>query len=150
MPKDSDFIANVAAATRNYNDEQFKAKSSGGHAPVGKPHGHAWIAMLEMLLQQNSVTTAEREAVQKHVQDYCGSPATVATVVHVCRVKKCFDQSKMKVRIAVSENVRGGYKSVLENRLHEKGGKTLRGQAPKGGLERDMQTYLEQLNDMLK
>ena len=28
--------------------------------------------------------------------------------------------------------------------------KTLHGQAPKGGLERDMQTYLEQLNDMLK
>ena len=105
--------------------------------------------MLETLLQQNSVTTVEREAVQKHVQDYCGGPAMVATVVHVCRVKKCFDQSKMKVCIAVSENVRP-VMSILENRLHEKGGKTLHGQAPKGGLERDMQTYLEQLNDMLK
>ena len=149
MPKDSDFIANVTAATRSYNDEQLKAKSSGGQAPVGQPHCHAWIAMLETLLQQNSVTTVEREAVQKHVQDYCGSPAMVATVVHVCRVKKCFDQSKMKVCIAVSENVRP-VMSILENRLHEKGGKTLHGQAPKGGLERDMQTYLEQLNDMLK
>ncbi|CAE7684343.1 unnamed protein product [Symbiodinium sp. CCMP2592] len=132
MPKDSDFIAHVITATRSYNDEQLKAKSSGGQAPVGQPHCHAWIAMLETLLQQNSVTTAEREAVQKHIQDYCGSQAmVVATVVHVCRVKKCFDQSKMKVCIAVSDDVRP-VMSILQKRLHEKGGKTLHGQAPKG------------------
>ena len=78
--------------------------------------------MLETLLQQTSVTTAEQEAVQKHVHDYCGSPAMVATVVHVCRVKKCFDQSKLKVCIAISEHVKP-VMSILENRLHEKGGK---------------------------
>ncbi|CAE7902409.1 unnamed protein product [Symbiodinium necroappetens] len=95
MHKDSDFIANVIAATRkarNYNDEQFKAKFSGGQAPVEQPHCHALIAMLETLLQQTSITTTEREAVQKHVHDCCGSPAMVAAVVHVCRIKKCFDQ----------------------------------------------------------
>ena len=69
--------------------------------------------MLETLLQQKSVTTAERGAVPKHVQDYCGS------LRHI-------DQSKMKVRIAVSENVRP-VMSILENR-------SLHGQAPKGGL----------------
>ena len=86
--------------------------------------------MLETLLQQHSVTAAEREAVQKHVHGYCDSPAMVATGVHVCRNKKCFDQSKMKVCIAVSEHVRP-VMSILKNRLHEKGGKTLHGQAPK-------------------
>ena len=73
----------------------------------------------------------------------------VAAVVHVCPVKKGFDLSKMKVCVAAGEHV-WPVLSIVGNRLYEKGGKTLHGQAPKGGLERDMQTYLKQLDDMLK
>ena len=86
---------------------------------------------------------------QKQVQDCCGSPAVVATVVHVCRVKQGVDQSKMKVCVAAGEHV-WPVLSIVGHRLYEKGGKTLRGQAPKGGLQRDVQTYLKQLNDLLK
>ena len=35
MPKDPDFIANVIAANRNYNDGLLKVKSSKNQAPVG-------------------------------------------------------------------------------------------------------------------
>lgn len=75
-----------------------------------------------------------------------------ACCVHVCRVKKCFDRSKMKICIAASESV----KPVLQvfeghdSHVRNQGGKTLHGQAPKGGLERDAPTFLDQLSDMLK
>ena len=51
MSKDCDSISNVITATRACNDEQLKAKSSGGPGPVGQLHCHAWIAMLEILMQ---------------------------------------------------------------------------------------------------
>ena len=64
--------------------------------------------------------------IDKHVQDHCGGPLAVALVIHVCKVKKCFDQSKMKVCLAVSEPVRP-ILSILERHMHETGGKTLHG-----------------------
>ena len=62
MPKDSDFIANVMAAARkarNYNDEQFKAKSSGGQAPVGQPHCHAWIVATNFRYNRGAGSSAK-------------------------------------------------------------------------------------------
>ena len=55
----------------------------------------------------------------------------------------------MKICIAASESVKPVLQ-VFESHVRNQGGKTLHGQAPKGGLERDAQTFLDQLSDMLK
>ena len=64
-------------------------------------------------------------------------------------MKKCLDQSKMKICVAASESVRPVLQ-IVERHVKNCGGKTLHGHAPKGGLERDAQTFLHQLSDMLK
>ena len=55
----------------------------------------------------------------------------------------------MKVCIAVDEGVKPVVQ-IFEGQLKGEGGRVLYGQAPKRGLERDAQTFLDQLNDMLK
>ena len=77
------------------------------------------------------------------------SPSVVACHVHVCLVKKCYDQSKMKICLAVSESVLPVVQ-IFERHVKNHNGKTLHGQAPNGGLERDAQNFLDQLTDMLK
>jgi hypothetical protein len=150
LPKDNPMIQGMLTATRAFNDEQEKAKSSNTSPPEGQPHCHAWIALLEEL--NKNASEQDKEILQQHVLQSCGNPSLVACCVHVCRVKKCFDQSKMKICIAASESV----KPVLQvfeshdSHVRNQGGKTLHGQAPKGGLERDAQTFLDQLPDMLK
>jgi hypothetical protein len=46
-------------ATRTFNGEAEKAKSSNGNLPNGQPHYHAWIALLEALYTQ--ATEQEKE-----------------------------------------------------------------------------------------
>ena len=73
----------------------------------------------------------------------------MANVIHVCRVKKAFQKGFLKVCFAVHANVEPILKLLVE-KLTDKGGQVKRGQAPKGGLERDLQSFLDQLTDMLK
>ena len=147
LPKDNAMVSSMLAATRAFNAEQEKAKSSNASPPDGQPHCHAWIALLEaMNLQAHE---QEKEILQPRVQNCCSSPLAVACNVHVCRVKKCYDQSKMKICLAVSESV-SPVVQIFERHVKNHNGKTLHGQAPKGGLERDAQNFLDQLTDMLK
>ena len=55
-------------------------------------HCHAWMALLETL--NAVVEESGKEIITKHVQEFCQSPSTVACVVHVCRIKKCFSSDK--------------------------------------------------------
>ena len=66
-----------------------------------------------------------------------------------CMVFKQEAQTKMKVCIAVDEGVKPVVQ-IFEDQLKGQGGRVLYGQAPKGGLKGDAQTFLDQLNDMLK
>ena len=52
--------------------------------------------------------------------------------VHVCRLKKCPDQTKMKLCLATCESVRPVLQ-FFENHVKQHSGKVLHGQAPKGG-----------------
>ena len=129
LPKDNPMIQGMLTATRAFNDEQEKAKSSNTSPPEGQPHCHAWIALLEEL--NKNASEQDKEILQQHVLQSCGNPSLVACCVHVCRVKKCFDQSKMKICIAASESVKPVLQ-VFESHVRNQGGKTLHGQAPKG------------------
>ena len=147
LPKDNAFVVNMLKATKMFNDEQEKAKSSGGSPPDGQPHCHAWMALIDTL---NGIGSAsEKEILQRHAQEIGSTPATVACYIHVCRLKKCYDQTKMKLCLATCESIQPVLQ-IFENHVKQHGGKILHGQAPKGGLERDAQQFLDQLSDMLK
>ena len=130
-----------------FNEEQEKAKSSGSAPPDGQPHCHAWMALIDKLNGMGS--GSEKETLQRHVHDSFSTPGAVACYVHVCRLKKCYDQTKMRLCLATCESV-GPVLQIFETHVKQHSGKVLRGQAPKGCLERDAQQFLDQLSDMLK
>ena len=65
----------------------------------------------------------------------------------MCRVKKAFQKGFVKVCFAVHANAWPILK-LLVDKLTDKGGQVKRGQAPKAGLERDLQSFLDQLTDV--
>ena len=95
--------------------------------------------MLELL-----VTDGLAEEEKKAVQAFCSehpSPEQMATFVHVCRVKKAFQKGKTKLCLAVHDSAEAVLQ-LLVKKLAERGGELKRGQAPKGGLERELQGFL--------
>ena len=88
------------------------------------------------------------QSIRQFCQEYASAEA-MATVIHVCRVKKAFQKGKVKVCFAVHASAEQVLK-LLVDKLTDKDGEVKRGQALKGGLERELQTFLDQLTDMLK
>ena len=147
LNQDDLYVQAATAATQEFNKHQDQAKAGNGEPPAGPPHCYAWIQMLELL-----VTDGLAEEEKKAVQAFCSehpSPEQMATVVHVCRVKKAFQKGKTKLCLAVHDSAEAVLQ-LLVKKLPERGGELKRGQAPKGGLERELQGLLDQLSDMLK
>ena len=147
LNQDDLYVQAATAATQEFNKHQDQAKAGNGEPPAGPPHCYAWIQMLELL-----VTDGLAEEEKKAVQAFCSehpSPEQMATVVHVCRVKKVFQKGKTKLCLAVHDSAEAVLQ-LLVKKLAERGGELKRGQAPKGGLERELQGFLDQLSDMLK
>ena len=60
-------------------------------------------------------------------------------------MKKTFKKGKVKVRFAVHASAEQVLQGLVD-KLADNGGDVKRRQAPKGGLERDLQTFVDQLN----
>ena len=91
MPKDCDFIANVIAATRNYNDEQFKAKSSGGQALVGQHIATHGLRYLRRCCSYNRGAGSSAKACSCPLWQSSSGGRGCSCLPR----QKCFDQSKM-------------------------------------------------------
>ena len=145
MNQDDPIVKAATEATQEYH----KRQQAGGDTPQGPPHCYAWMGMLEMLVSEHTgIAEESTQSIRQFCQEYASAEA-MATVIHVCRVKKAFQKGKVKVCFAVHASAEQVLK-LLVDKLTDKGGEVKRGQAPKGGLERELQTFLDQLTDMLK
>ena len=143
MNQDDPIVKAATEATQEYH----KRQQAGGDTPQGPPHCYEWMGMLEMLVSED-IAEESTQSIRQFCQEYASAEA-MATVIHVCRVKKAFQKGKVKVCFAVHASAEQVLK-LLVDKLTDKGGEVKRGQAPKGGLERELQTFLDQLTDMLK
>jgi hypothetical protein len=102
--------------------------------------------MLELL-----VTDGLAEEEKKAVQAFCSEHRTNG---YSCACVPCEEgiperQSEALLGLAVHDSAEAVLQ-LLVKKLAERGGELKRGQAPKGGLERELQGFLDQLSDMLK
>jgi hypothetical protein len=102
--------------------------------------------MLELL-----VTDGLAEEEKKAVQAFCSEHRTNG---YRCPCVPCEEgiperQSEALLGLAVHDSAEAVLQ-LLVKKLAERGGELKRGQAPKGGLERELQGFLDQLSDMLK
>ena len=105
LPKDNAFVVKTCSRPRRCSMTSRRKRSLlVAPPPDGQPHCHAWMALIDTLNGMGSAS--EKETLQRHVHDSCSTPGAVACYVHVCRLKKCYDQTKMKLCLATCESVR--------------------------------------------
>ena len=135
---DDAFIKAAMEATQEYNGHSARTSSP--------------LRMDEMLEHLVSDAVGLSEDNKASIKTFCTeypTPEIMANVIHVCRVKEAFQKGFVKVFFALQANAEPILKLLVE-KLTDKGGQVKRGQAPKGSLERDLQSFLDQLPDMLK
>jgi hypothetical protein len=140
LPKDAAIVQDAQAAIKNYVDMATKARNGEGKQPQGEPHVHCWAALVARATRD---TTNEKD--RKVLIDHATAttePERLLDKVFVCKLKKAFDKNTLKLQISASSKLDEEMQAI-DKVLKAAGGRLKRGQAPKSGLERDLQDVLD-------
>lgn len=147
VPKRSDYVQAPLAATKEFADKAKRAKEGKCALPPGEPHVHAWAAMLRVALEDPALGDSDKQAIQNH-RNTATDPDAMSRAVFVCKIRKAFDRDTMKVFFSVHRDVEPALKAVIKG-ITAHGGKQKVGQAPRSGLERDVQDVIDELTAVL-
>ena len=94
-----------------------------------------------------AVKEKDKHTLQSHFEEITSgaSAANAAIKVHVARFKKAWDKKTMKLHLATHHDLEPVLDS-LERALLATGGKPKHGQAPRGGLERQLQDWMRYIS----
>ena len=147
VPKRSDYVQAPLAATKEFADKAKRAKEGKCALPPGEPHVHAWAAMLRVALEDPALGDSDKQAIQNH-RNTATDAEVMSHAVFVCKLRKAFDRDTMKVFFSVHRDVEPALKAVIKG-ITAHGGKQKVGQAPRSGLERDVQDVIDELTAVL-
>lgn len=119
--------------------EQTKGKSDHN---LGVPAAHVWGALCvkahELLPQGES-----KETLSAHIEAI-STPISLSHTVLICKFSKCYDRGQIKLQICTVPELKP-VTDVLFSVLVTEGAVEKAGQAPRGGLEREIQEILDTL-----
>lgn len=110
------------------------------------PSTAVWEAVTRAAAAVPALEQAHKDTIAQH-RAQVTDPAMLASTVTHCRTAKAFDKKKVKLHMAVHASVEPVMCAVIRA-CQLTGGRLLYGQAPKGGLERDIQKMMDQLGHM--
>ena len=142
MPKEAAIVQEAQAAIKNYVDTATRARNGEGQQPQGEPHVHCWAALVARAAKDTN-DEKDRKALIDHATETT-EPEQLLDKVFVCKLKKAFDKNTMKLQISAAAKMEAEMQA-LDRVLRAAGGKQKRGQAPKSGLERDLQDALDKI-----
>ena len=147
VPRDEAFATAGLDAARAHME---KVKDAKGNAKkldeLGPVHAHVWAAVVKEAVS-HPIAEEDKKVLQKHFEEITAAGSTAADVasqVHVARFKKAWDKKTMKLHLAAQQSLEPVL-DALEKALVATGGKRKHGQAPRGGLERQLQEMLDAL-----
>ena len=147
LPKSCPYVQAVLNATKQYADKAKSAQAGKCEPPPGEPHVHAWAALLRVALDDEALNADDRQAIEQH-RAVSTDPLIMSGVVYVCKVRKAFDRDSMKMFFSVHRDAEPSLAALTKGVIHA-GGKLKRGQAPKSGLEREVQEVVDHLTEIL-
>ena len=115
--------------------------------PPGEPRVHAWTALLRVALEDTALSAEDRTAVEQH-RAMSTDPIIMSGVVYVAKVRKAFDKNTMKMFFSVHRDAEPALAALTKGVLRN-GGNLKRGQAPRSGLEREVQEVVDHLSEIL-
>lgn len=147
VPREEAFATAGLDAARAHME---KVKDAKGNAKklddLGPVHAHVWAAVVKEAVS-HPIAEEDKKVLQKHFEEITAAGSTAADVasqVHVARFKKAWDKKTMKLHLAAQQSLEPVL-DALEKALVATGGKRKHGQAPRGGLERQLQEMLDAL-----
>ena len=115
--------------------------------PKGPLHTHVWSAFLKVAIGDDKTKPEVKTRLEAHRAAH-NDPDKLAEKIYVCLIKKAYDKQKAKVLFAAA----GDSQQLIEDMcecLCANGARVLRGIAPKGALERDLEQALVTLEEHL-
>ncbi|CAE8616396.1 unnamed protein product, partial [Polarella glacialis] len=132
-------------------DTTFVAKKrnagDGADHPAGEPHVRCWAGLVRTALDDPDISAPDKAILQKRSHD-SSDPVQLSAVVYVVKIKSAFKEGAVKMHFAVHASAEDALE-VVARRLRAAGAVEKRGQAPAGGLEREVQSLLDQLKEIL-
>ena len=115
--------------------------------PRGEPHFHAWAAMLRVALEDPELAQVDRQAIQLH-RNAATDPHEMSHAVYVWKIHKAQDRDQMKAHFSQHRDVEPALKAVMKG-LVSHGAKQKVGQAPRAGLQSEVQEVIHELTAVL-
>ncbi|CAE7817514.1 unnamed protein product [Symbiodinium necroappetens] len=147
LPKSCPYVQAVFNATKHHAEKAKSAQSGKCERPQGEPHVHAWAGLLRVALKDEALNSYDRQAIEQH-RAVSTDPLVMSGIVYVCKVRKAFDRDSMKMFFSVHRDAKPSLAALTKGVIHA-GGKLKRGQAPRSGLEREVQEAVDHLTEIL-
>ena len=110
--------------------------------PEHPPAVFIWAAITRAAATVEGLEEPHKNAIIAHRQQVT-DPGQLKDIIYHAKTAKAFDKNKVKLQLAAHASVEPVVKGILRAGQLS-GGRQMFGQAPKGGLERDIQRLLEQ------
>ena len=138
IPSTASFVIKAKEASQKYND---LVQAAGKHHDLGPPHVHVWAALTVEAAAH--LTGEPLQRVEAHAAEI-DSPSKLLSDVLYCRVAPAYGGKHVKIYLTTTDKL----KSVADAfflAFKTQGGEEKFGLAPKGGLERELQALLDEI-----
>ena len=138
IPSTASFVVKAKEASQKYNE---LVQAAGKNHEYGPPHVHVWAAIAAEAAVHMSGDA--RAVLDRHISEI-DSPDKLLQDVLYCRVAPAYGGKHVKIYLTTTEKLRP-VADVFFQAFKTQQGEEKFGQAPKGGLERELQTLLEEI-----
>lgn len=136
-------VVSMQTQTKAYGDG---VKEQGKNHNLGPPHIYAWMGLVEALVkrgvalgQLNFDTLKEHQAKMKDM-----SIEETCDLVRFCRCHRMFNQEQRRITLAISD---ASLRTVVLAALVQTGAERKLGRGPAGNMERELQMYIEGMEE---
>lgn len=137
LGKDTSYAQAASDAGQSYAQ---RTRAAGKNHTLGQPSSWVWAALTQVVLKDEHLTDDQRKLVKAHC-DTAADPTALCNSVLYCRMSKVYDQTKVRLQVAVVPEL-GDVLMVLQEGLDKCGADRKHGPAPRGALERQIQDLL--------
>ena len=117
-----------------------RTRAAGKNHTLGQPSSWLWAAFMKVLATDENISAEKRQQVKSYC-DEVTDPCSLSQTVLYCRLSKVYDQSKVRLQVAVTPELQE-FLTELQRGLEASGGERKFGPPPRGALERHVQELL--------
>ncbi|CAE7921388.1 unnamed protein product [Symbiodinium necroappetens] len=144
----SAFVTEARATMKAYTAASKQARDNGQPAPLGEPHVHVWSCFLKAALDVQGMSEEHVQRINEH-RAQSADPHALAQLIFVCKIKKAYDRGIVKVHLAGHQQIDSVIDAVVAAMVLS-GARERRGQAPQSGMARELQSLVDELQEITK